>query len=69
LGNKTLWDDHDVNMLWLESVYPTSSDKRGADRGPSTTSSGVPADVESQAASSSVKYSDVHFGAIDSTYK
>jgi cellulose 1,4-beta-cellobiosidase len=20
----SLWDDHDVNMLWLDSVYPTN---------------------------------------------
>jgi cellulose 1,4-beta-cellobiosidase len=65
----SLWDDHDVNMLWLDSVYPTNSNKPGSDRGPCKTSSGVPADVESQAASSSVKYSDIRFGAIDSTYK
>nr|BAF57376.1 putative glycosyl hydrolase family7 [uncultured symbiotic protist of Neotermes koshunensis] len=65
----SLWDDHDVNMLWLDSVYPTNSNKPGSDRGPCKTSSGIPADVESQAASSSVKYSDIRFGAIDSTYK
>nr|BAF57377.1 putative glycosyl hydrolase family7 [uncultured symbiotic protist of Neotermes koshunensis] len=64
----SLWDDHDVNMLWLDSVYPTNSNKPGADRGPCKTSSGVPSDVESQNADSTVKYSDIRFGAIDSTY-
>nr|BAF57427.1 putative glycosyl hydrolase family7 [uncultured symbiotic protist of Mastotermes darwiniensis] len=65
----SLWDDHTVNMLWLDSVYPTNSNKPGADRGPCETSSGVPADVESKSASASVKYSDIRFGPIDSTYK
>nr|BAF57425.1 putative glycosyl hydrolase family7 [uncultured symbiotic protist of Mastotermes darwiniensis] len=65
----SLWDDHTVNMLWLDSVYPTNSKKLGSDRGPCPTSSGVPADVESKNADSSVKYSDIRFGSIDSTYK
>jgi cellulose 1,4-beta-cellobiosidase len=64
-----LWDDHDVDMLWLDSVYPTSSNKAGSDRGPCKTSSGVPADVESGAAGSSVEYSDIGFGTIESTSK
>jgi hypothetical protein len=29
----SLWDDHDVNVLWLDSVYPTYSNKPGSDRG------------------------------------
>nr|BAF57342.1 putative glycosyl hydrolase family7 [uncultured symbiotic protist of Hodotermopsis sjoestedti] len=65
----SLWDDHDVNMLWLDSIYPTDSgSKAGADRGPCATSSGVPKDVESNYASASVTFSDIKFGPIDSTY-
>jgi cellulose 1,4-beta-cellobiosidase len=56
-------------MLWLDSVYPTNSNKPGADRGPCKTSTGIPADVESQNGDASVKYSDIRFGSIDSTYK
>nr|BAF57418.1 putative glycosyl hydrolase family7 [uncultured symbiotic protist of Mastotermes darwiniensis]BAF57428.1 putative glycosyl hydrolase family7 [uncultured symbiotic protist of Mastotermes darwiniensis] len=65
----SLWDDHTVNMLWLDSVYPTNSKKAGSDRGPCPTTSGVPADVESKSADANVIYSDIRFGAIDSTYK
>jgi cellulose 1,4-beta-cellobiosidase len=36
-----LWDDHDVNMLWMDSVYPTNSSKAGSARGPCKTSLGV----------------------------
>jgi cellulose 1,4-beta-cellobiosidase len=63
-----LWPDYDVNMLWLDSVTRTNSNKPGLDRGPCKTSSGVPADVASQNADAPVKYSDIRFGPIDSTY-
>merc|ERR1711907_85058 len=49
----SLWDDHFANMLWLDSIYPTSvkpteCDKNpGACRGTCPITSGVPADVES----------------------
>jgi cellulose 1,4-beta-cellobiosidase len=43
-------DVHDVDMLWLDSVYPTNSNKAGSDRGACKSSSAVPADVKSQAA-------------------
>ncbi|KAJ5674316.1 uncharacterized protein N7477_004250 [Penicillium maclennaniae] len=44
----SLWDDHNSNMLWLDSTYPTtdSSTTPGAARGSCDISSGVPADVE-----------------------
>nr|BAF57344.1 putative glycosyl hydrolase family7 [uncultured symbiotic protist of Hodotermopsis sjoestedti] len=65
----SLWDDHDVNMLWLDSVYPTNpAGKAGADRGPCATSSGDPKEVEDKYASASVTFSDIKFGPIDSTY-
>lgn len=65
----SLWDDHYANMLWLDSTYPTDSTKPGSKRGECATSSGVPADVESQSANAQVKYSNIRFGPIGSTVK
>jgi cellulose 1,4-beta-cellobiosidase len=66
----SLWDDHAVNMLWLDSTYPTNATAStpGAARGPCSTSSGVPATVESQDTSASVTYSNIKFGPINSTF-
>lgn len=65
----SLWDDHDVNMLWLDSNFPASGDpsKPGIARGPCPTSSGVPSDVESQYGSATVKFSNIKVGSIGST--
>merc|ERR1712070_1273792 len=57
----SLWDDHYANMLWLDSTDP------GAKRGTCATTSGVPADVESQQANAHVIFSDIKFGPIGST--
>lgn len=67
----SLWDDHYANMLWLDSTYPTdaSASAPGAARGDCPTSSGVPADVESNNANAQVKYSNIRFGPIGSTFK
>lgn len=66
----SLWDDHAVNMLWLDSDYPLtqSATDPGVARGTCATTSGVPADVESQNAGASVTYSNIKFGPIGSTY-
>jgi cellulose 1,4-beta-cellobiosidase len=66
----SLWDDHSVNMLWLDSTYPTdaAAGALGTQRGPCATSSGAPSDVESQSPDASVTFSDIKFGPIDSTY-
>lgn len=65
----SVWDDHAVNMLWLDSTYPTdAAGKPGADRGTCATTSGVPADVESQAPNSNVIYSNIKVGPINSTF-
>lgn len=66
----SLWDDHAVNMLWLDSDYPTTSDpsKPGVARGTCATTSGTPPVVESQSASASVTYSNIKFGDIGSTF-
>merc|ERR1712151_1298429 len=55
----SLWDDHDVNMLWLDSNYPTDqpATKPGVARGPCATSSGKPDDVEKNNADAHVIFS------------
>merc|ERR1719476_821581 len=55
----SLWDDHDVNMLWLDSTYPT--------HGTCATSSGNPDDIEASAPSSHYKISNIKTGEIGST--
>ncbi len=66
----SVWDDHAVNMLWLDSNYPTDADasKPGIARGTCATSSGKPTDVESQSPNASVTYSNIKFGDIGTTY-
>ena len=66
----SVWDDHNSNMLWLDSTFPTdkSASDPGAVRGTCPTSSGDPAEVETSAASSSVTYSNIKYGAINSTF-
>jgi cellulose 1,4-beta-cellobiosidase len=66
----SLWDDHAVYMLWLDSSYPVDqpTTKPGIARGPCATSSGRPNDVEKNAPGSSVVYSNIKWGAIGSTY-
>merc|ERR1711881_381820 len=63
----SLWDDHKVNMLWLDSTYPVGSSEPGAARGTCPTASGKPDDVETNHADSSVTFSNVRFGEIGST--
>ena len=67
----SLWDDHDVNMLWLDSDFPLTKDRNspGVQRGPCSTSSGKPTDVESKNPNSSVMYSNIKVGPIGSTFK
>ncbi|KZP29337.1 carbohydrate-binding module family 1 protein [Athelia psychrophila] len=66
----SVWDDYAVNMLWLDSDYPTTADATtpGVARGTCATTSGVPADVEKNSASASVTYSNIKVGPIGSTY-
>ncbi|KAG8733819.1 hypothetical protein FRC10_012129, partial [Ceratobasidium sp. 414] len=44
----SVWDDHAVNMLWLDSDYPmaASGSSPGVHHGSRAMTSGVPADVE-----------------------
>merc|ERR1719440_1307008 len=65
----SLWDDHAAQMLWLDSNYPVDSHTPGALRGPCSTSSGKPDDVEQQSPDAYVKYGSIKVGEIGSTYK
>jgi cellulose 1,4-beta-cellobiosidase len=66
----SIWDDYAVNMLWLDSKFPTDGDasKPGVLRGTCPTDSGKPADVEVSAANAVVTYSNIKVGDIGSTY-
>lgn len=63
----SLWDDHAANMLWLDSTYPTDSTHLGAARGPCSTSSGDPDQVENESPNSYVRYSNFKVGDIGTT--
>jgi cellulose 1,4-beta-cellobiosidase len=67
----SIWDDYTAQMLWLDSSYPLDKDPSlpGITRGSCPTSSGVPADVESQQGNAQVIYSNIKFGDIGTTYK
>ena len=66
----SLWDDYAVDMLWLDSDYPPGKNVSapGVARGSCATTSGVPANVESQSPDASVTFSNIKFGAIGSTF-
>nr|ADB85437.1 GH7 family protein [Limnoria quadripunctata] len=62
----SLWDDHYAHMLWLDSTYPEDSNEPGALRGPCETSSGNPEEIESQFPGSTVTFSNIKLGPIQS---
>lgn len=66
----SLWDDYAVNMLWLDSDFPTnvSATKPGISRGPCSIDSGKPSDVEKNHADASVTYGNIKYGPIGSTF-
>lgn len=66
----SIWDDHEAHMLWLDSNYPTdkSPSEPGVARGPCATSSGDPKTVESQHPDAKVMFSNIKYGAINSTF-
>ena len=64
----SLWDDAAANMLWLDSTYPIDKTEFGGPRGTCATDSGKPEDVRREHPNSYVKYSDIKFGEIGSTY-
>lgn len=66
----SIWDDHSVNMLWLDSTFPTDKEPTapGVARGTCSIDSGKPSDIEKNAAGSKVTYSNIKIGAIGSTF-
>jgi len=66
----SLWDDHAAQMLWLDSNYPVSGNPStpGIARGTCPTSSGKPTDVESQYPNSSVTFSNIKWGDLNTTF-
>jgi cellulose 1,4-beta-cellobiosidase len=66
----SLWDDHDVGMLWLDSNYPTTADasKPGIARGTCSATSGDPKTLETNSGNASVTFSNIKYGPIGSTY-
>ena len=64
----SLWDDHFTNMLWLDAVFPVGSDtsQPGNLRGPCDPNGGDPADLESSSPDSSVTFSAISVGPIQS---
>ena len=66
----SVWDDYDVNMLWLDSDYPTDQPtaQPGTVRGPCSITSGAPAAVEAAGANVQVVYSNIKWGEIGSTF-
>ncbi|KIJ34287.1 glycoside hydrolase family 7 protein, partial [Sphaerobolus stellatus SS14] len=65
----SVWDDHNVNMLWLDSSYPIDADatKPGIDRSSCPTSPGASSEVETNAAFT-VTYSNIRYGDIGSSF-
>lgn len=63
-------DDHNSNMLWLDSDYPTDATvtDAGVARCTCATDSGKPAIVESENASPKVTFSNIKVGPIGFTY-
>ncbi|ESZ96488.1 hypothetical protein SBOR_3110 [Sclerotinia borealis F-4128] len=66
----SIWDDYNVNMLWLDGDYPTTGDAStpGVSRGSCATTSGVPATIEAASGSAYVTYSSIKYGPIGSTF-
>ncbi|KAL0477567.1 exoglucanase [Acrasis kona] len=65
----SLWDDSNVNMLWLDSNFPLDrpATQPGVARGTCPISSGKPEEVERDYPNAYVKFSKVRVGDIGST--
>ncbi|KAH8816112.1 glycoside hydrolase [Xylogone sp. PMI_703] len=66
----SIWDDHAVNMLWLDAPYPPDkpASDPGVSRGACSPDSGAPTDVEKNSPGASVTYSNIKWGPINSTF-
>jgi len=63
----SLWDDHSVDMLWLDSTYPKGGTAPGDARGPCPEYSGKPDVVEAQSGDAYVTYANLAYGEIGTT--
>jgi cellulose 1,4-beta-cellobiosidase len=66
----SIWVDYAAEMRWLDAPYPAdaSKSKPGVVRGTCAADSGVPSSVISNSPGASVKFSNIKFGALGSTY-
>jgi len=66
----SMWDDHSVDMLWLDSDYPLDRDpsEPGVSRGPCPRDSGDPEDVENRYPDATVTFSNIKVGPHCSTF-
>ena len=66
----SMWDDHEVGMIWLDATdpYPVPKGKHGAKRGTCSQGSGNPKLVEDKYPHSNVLYSNIRYGELDTTY-
>lgn len=66
----SIWDDYSAQMQWLDAPYPVGADttKPGVLRGTCAAGSGAPATVEGQSGGSSVTFSNIKVGPLNSTY-
>jgi len=66
----SLWDDHSVNMLWLDSNYPLDRDpsEPGVSRGSCPTDSGDPDEVENNNPDATTHFSKIRIGCLGCTY-
>jgi cellulose 1,4-beta-cellobiosidase len=64
----SLWNDHNSNMLWLDSTFPVDASGPGAERGSCATDSGDPDETVDQHPDSTVLFSNIKFGPIGSTF-
>jgi len=64
----SLWDDHEVGMIWLDAADPYPPTKAGALRGSCNQTSGNSSFVEKYHADAYVLFSDVRYGEIGTTY-
>jgi cellulose 1,4-beta-cellobiosidase len=63
----SIWDDHAVNMVWLDATDPPGGTALGDKRGRCSEQSGKPATLEKEHPNSKVIFSDIRSGEIGST--
>merc|ERR1719163_1067464 len=63
----SLWDDHEVSMIWLDASDPINGTGPGVKRGTCAWNSGNYSILEAAHPNSSVRFSNIRFGEIGST--